>query len=67
LTGVDACLLIAIGYARTVADEAARSGEFTKVIEGWKPVLCRERNNLLASGVELWVRCHQQGTDSLLG
>ncbi len=59
LTGVDACLLIAIGYAWTVADEAARGGEFAKVIEGRKPVLCGERDNLLAAGVKIWVRCYQ--------
>jgi len=52
-------LLIAIGYAWTVADEAARGGEFAKVIEGRKPVLCGERDNLLAAGVKIWVRCYQ--------
>ena len=43
--------MIAIGYALTVADETARYSEFAKAIEGRKPFLCRERNNLLASGV----------------
>ena len=60
LAGVDACLLIAIGYARTVADETARYSEFAKAIEGRKPFLCRERNNLLASGVKVRTCRHQQ-------
>ena len=65
-SGVIACLPIRIGDAGAVADQAACEGVLSKVIHGGQTILCRERNDTIASGIEVCIGCNEQGADPLL-
>jgi hypothetical protein len=36
------------------------------MVHGRQAILCRERNDPIASRIEVWVGCHEQRTDLLL-
>src|SRR5215467_14337557 len=63
---VIACLPIRIGDAGCVAEQAASEGVLSKVIHGGQTILCRERNDTIASGIEVWIAGNEQGADPLL-
>src|SRR5262249_38599920 len=65
-SGVDACLPIRIGDAGGVADQAACKGILSKVIHGGQTILCRERNDPIASGIEVCIGGDEQRADPLL-
>jgi hypothetical protein len=65
-SGVIACLPIRIGDAGTVADQAASEGILSKVIHGGQTILCRERNDPIASSIEVCIGGDEQGADPLL-
>src|SRR5262249_57075935 len=63
---VIACLSIRISDAGAVADQTACEGVLSKVIHGGQTILCRERNDPIASGIEVCLGGDEQGADPLL-
>jgi hypothetical protein len=63
---MDAGLPVGIAHARAITNQAARKSVFAKMVHGRQTILCRERNDPIASRIEVWVGCHEQRTDLLL-
>jgi hypothetical protein len=51
---------------RTGNDQAACNSKFAKLVDGWNSIFCRERDDSVASRVEIWVRSDKHCPDPVL-
>src|SRR5262245_23753427 len=64
--GVDAVLPVGVGDADAVAEQSARHGIFSELVDGGQALPLREIDNAVTPRVEIRVRADQQRVDALL-
>jgi len=60
LSNIVASLSVGIRDIRSVADQSAVDGIFTKLINGGQLVLCRKLDDPFSPSIEKRIRCHKQ-------